>query len=148
MSAECCCSAGIQIFSDWIIPEGMIQRRLGAFYEKNPVMARLIATPVALLSGIIKVFLFPVICVIGIVVMPIIALIRTCQGEKNGRDRMKAWGLCIVGVAASIAFLGVTCYYLPLITSSAILVVIMSISIILHVHKLVKEPVEPPLFRA
>lgn len=146
MSIESCVSGGISIFSDWVIPEGIVQRRLGDFYEQHPVMSRLIVTPIALVSGILKVFLFPVICLVGVVVMPIIALVRACQGREETGHWLEAWVFCILGVAASATFLIVSCYYIPLIASMAIFVALTGISIILHVHKLVKEPVEPPTY--
>lgn len=136
---KCCLAA--HYFSDWLSPEGLIQRHcLGAFYERHPVMSRVLATPIALISGIAKVFLFPAICAVGIVVMPIIAIIRACQGKKDGGEWLKAWCFSILGLAVSIAFIAMACYYLPLIVTCACLVAFLAISIIAQVHKLVKEP--------
>jgi hypothetical protein len=136
---QCCLAANY--FSDWIVPEGWIQRGcLGPFYERHPVMSRVLATPIAFFSGTVKVFFFPVFCAVGILVMPIIAIIRACQGKKDGGEWLKAWCFSIVGLAASIAFIAVACYYLPLIVTCALLVTFLAISIIAHVYKLVKEP--------
>jgi uncharacterized membrane protein len=146
MSIGSCCSPGWEIFGNLIIPEGMVQRRLGDFYKEHPVMSRLIATPIALISGIIKVFLFPLICLVGMVVMPIVALVCTCRKEKNSCEWLSAWGFCILGVTLSVTFLAVSCYYLPLVASMALLIAFISASIISHVRKLVAEPLKPPPF--
>lgn len=139
MSSTCCCSEGLQTFSDWVIPEAYIQRHhLGDFYRNNPLMSRLIATPIALFSGIIKTFLFPVICLVGVVVMPIIALIKA--GKKEGSDWLKGWFFSILGASVSCALLAVSCFYLPLIVTAALLATFLSISVVIHVYKLVKEP--------
>jgi hypothetical protein len=78
---------------------------------------------------------------VGVVVMPIIALIRLCQGKRDSTDWLKAWCFCLLGLSASIAFFGVTCYYFPLVTSFGLLITFICISIILHVYKYVKEPI-------
>jgi hypothetical protein len=144
MVAGNCCLAGIGLFGDWVIPEGKIQRRCGNFFQKKPLLSRFIATPIALVSGIVKVFLFPLICLVGVVVMPIIALIRCCLGKKDGVTWLQAWCFSILGVVASLAFVGATCFALPLIASSALLTLLVAGSIIFHVYKLVKEPRMPP----
>jgi hypothetical protein len=146
MSTESCCSAGVRIFSDWIIPEGCLHRHLGDFYRNNPIMSRLVVTPLALLSGIVKVFLFPLMCAVGIAAMPMIALLRALQGKKDGGGWLQAWCFSILGVTASVAFMGLSCYYLPLVASSFILVTLITLSVIIHIQKLVKEPEEPPPF--
>ncbi len=132
--------SAVQIFSDWVIPEGIIQRELGDFYKENPVMARVIVAPIALTSGVLKVALFPIITLVGILVMPIIAAVRACQGDKQACEWLKATGLCVLGFTGSILFIGMMCYYMPLIASTAFLVSFLSVSIICHVYKLSQEP--------
>ena len=147
MATEACCQTGMKIFSDWVIPEGIVQRKLGDFYENHPIMSRLLVAPVALFTGFMKVFFFPLICLVGVVAMPIIALVRSCRGNNDGGGWLQAWCFCILGVAATAAFLGVACYYLPLINSATILVIMLAISIVLHVGTLLKEPKEPLSFQ-
>jgi len=143
MAIAPCFSDGMRIFNDWIIPERLLQQRLGVFYRYHPIMSRLMVTPLAFLSGIFKVVLFPLICTVGLVVMPFIALIRSCRGQ-NGKNWLLAWSFCLLGVGASITYLVVTCYYLPLVASTAILVAALAVSLIFHVDRLVKEPIKPP----
>lgn len=142
MSSACQCSTGCGLFSDWVVPEGILQRKLGKFYANHPVMSRVLATPIATICGIAKVVLFPMICLIGMIAMPIIAIIRAGIGKKDGGEWVKAWCFSILGVAGCIAFFGFSTYYLPLISTSAFLVGGISLSIIVHVYKFVKEP--PP----
>lgn len=151
-TSNCCSLLDSEVFVNLIIPEGMIHRHLGEFYETYPIGARLIATPIAFLTGSLKVILFPIICAIGVIVMPILAIIRACSPDKQdagspGRrgpgDYLKAWCFCIIGLGASIAFISLTTYHLNLVTSSGLFVGILSISIIIHVYKLVKEPPPP-----
>jgi hypothetical protein len=144
MSTQCCCSAGFDIFTDLVVYEGVIHSRLGEFYQENPIMARVIATPIALIAGFVKVILFPVICVIGVVVLPILACVRAIRKEVGAGDLMKAWVFCLLGLAISAAFLIIAVHHLSLVASGALLITAISISIVVHVYKLVKEPPPPP----
>lgn len=139
-SENSCLSSGRSVFCTWLMPETLIHARLGSYYQENPMAARVVATPIAFLSGVVKLFLFPVICTVGIIVMPIIALIRACQDKPHNGSWLSAWCFCILGVAASVAFVGVTTFHVPLVISVGIFVALLSISITLHVYKLVKEP--------
>ena len=140
MSASSCFSSGGSIFCSWVIPETLIHAQLGQFYQESPFGSRVIATPLALISGIIKLFLFPLICAVGIVVMPIIALIRVCQGKKDLGPWLGAWAFCVLGFATSVSFIGVTTFHLPLIASVGAFISLLSVSITLHVYQFVKEP--------
>lgn len=139
MSDTSCLSSGSSLFCNWVMPETLVHDKLGSFYRSNPTGSRIIATPLALISGLVKVFLFPLICAIGVVVMPIIALIRACQG-KDYSSWLSAWFFSALGLAFSVAFMGVTTFHLPLVATVGIFVSFLSISITLHVYHFVKEP--------
>jgi hypothetical protein len=132
-----CLASSFSIFSDCIIPEGIMQRRLGTFYAQHPIMSRLIASPIALISGTIKTLLFPVICAVGLVALPIIALLKN---EGKTGPWIGAWCFCLLGVVLSGAFIASVAFQLPLIVSSGLFVSFLAISIIFHVYTLVKEP--------
>ena len=140
MSTESCCSSGINLWCDWVIPEGIIHRKLGDFYRDSPVMSRVAFTPIALISGILKPFFFPLICAVGVVVQPIIALVHAWRGEKEWKKWLQAFCFSFIGLVASIAILGIAIYFLPLVATVAILVTLIALSITIHVYKLVKEP--------
>lgn len=122
------------------MPETLIHNQLDQFYQENPIGARIIATPLALISGVVKVFLFPIICAVGVVVMPLIALIQACQGKKDFGPWLSAWVFSVLGLASSVAFIGVTTFHLPLVASVGIFFSLLSLSITLHVYQFVKEP--------
>jgi multidrug transporter EmrE-like cation transporter len=137
----CCCDKGCDLFRYWVIPESFIQERLGSIYEQHPIMSRIVATPIAFFSGFLKVFLFPIICLVGIVTMPLFALLSKCKGRtEDSSNWLKAWGFCILGLGISIAFLAITCYQLPLVVSCGLFVGLLAVSITIHVYRLVKEP--------
>lgn len=140
MSESSCFSSAGSIFCGWVMPETLIHAQLGQFYRDNPIGARVIATPLAFLSGVMKLILFPVICAVGIVVMPIIALIRVCQGKTDRGPWLAAWAFSVLGFAASVSFIGVTTFHLPLIASVGAFISLLSVSITLHVYQFVKEP--------
>ncbi len=142
--SSCCPSAGCEIFTNFVIPEGMIHSRLGSFYAKNPIMSRVIATPVGLICGVAKVFLFPVICLVSLVAMPIMAIIRSSPpNKKDGGEWLKAWLFSFIGLAAYVAILCVPVFYLNLVTSIGLFIALFSFSIVIHIYKFVKEP-QPP----
>lgn len=141
MSSDCCCAGGLKKSNDWFGPEFIIHRHLGSFYRDNPIMSRLITIPIAALTGALKVALFPLIAVVGLVVMPMIALVRFSQGKKEeGVEWLQAWGFCVLAVAGSVAFLGLFAFHIPLTWSIALIATAMTISIIIHVYKIAKEP--------
>ncbi len=140
MSESSCFSSGGSIFCSWVMPEALIHAQLGRSYRENPVGTRVIATPLALISGIVKLFLFPVICAVGVVVMPLIALIKACQGKANYGPWLSAWVFSVLGLAGSAAFIGVTTFHLPLIASVGMFISLLSVSVTLHVYQFVKEP--------
>jgi len=140
---EClgCCSKGFEIFTDWVIPEGIVHRRLGPLYANHPVMSRFLATPIALISGIVKIFLFPIICLVGAIALPLVAAARHFLNKGDGKEFLKSFGFCVLGFSASILFLSITSYYTPLLGSSALFLGLLSVSITIHVYKLMQEPV-------
>src|SRR5262249_30680419 len=135
------CTSGLDIFVDWVIPEGIVQRRLGSFYKNNSILARVIAVPIACVSALLKVPLFPLICLVGLIAMPVLAIIRLLQRKEDARDWLKAWCFTVVGVALSLAFIMISAYSVPLVISSAILIGVFCLSIAVHTYTLVKEPV-------
>jgi len=135
-----CCGAACQIYRDWIIPEGMIQRRLGKFYANHPIMSRIIASTYGVLGGFIKTFLIPLISLVGTVVMPIIALARFVFKKRDAGDWLKAWAFTFITFTASCVFLALACYDLRLIQTSILISTFIASSIIGHVYTLIKEP--------
>lgn len=106
-------------------------------------MSRIIATPVAAVSGSAKVLLFPLITLVGLVTMPFAAIGEAYNGDKREAiNWLQAWTFCLLGFSASLAFLAFTGYCLPLIGSTAIFVSVVALSIIFHVHLMVKEPIK------
>ena len=140
MSQSSCFSSGGSIFCSWVMPETLVHPQLDQFYRQNPIGARVIATPLALISGIVKLFLFPIICAVGVVIMPLIALIKACQGKKDFGPWLSAWAFSLLGLAGSVAFMSVTTFHLPLLASVGIFLSLLTISITLHVYQFVKEP--------
>jgi hypothetical protein len=134
-----CFSSGAELFYKMAMPESLIHARLGECYEKNPCLSRVVATPLVVLSGIVKFFLLPVICLVGLLVLPIIAIIRACHNQPVGK-LLGAWCFCILGLISYGAFLSVTTFHLPLVASAGIFIALLSISITLHVHQFMKEP--------
>ncbi len=133
-------SSGCSLFSYWMMPERLIHEQLGDYYRENPIGSRLFATPVALLSGMVKIFLFPLICAVGVIALPIIALVRYSQEKKETGAWLTAWAFSLLGVAASAAFIGAVTFHLPLVASAGLIILLLAASITYHVYYLVKEP--------
>lgn len=135
------------ILADLFGPEFIAQRNMGGTFRKYPVGARIASGTVATVSGLLKPFLCPLIAALGIVLMPIKAGVASCRGDVEGtKGYLEAWVFCILTVAATVAFLAVTTYFMPLIWSSSLGVVMVALSVILHVQKAMREPGEllPP----
>lgn len=136
------CAGGIEIADNFFSPEFYyIHRHLGSLYQENPTMARLIATPLAMLSGMTKVLLAPVISAVGTIAMPIIALTLYWQGKENSGDWLQAWYFCLLGVGLSIACLTMLSS-VPMVYSTSVLALAVSLSIVIHVHKAVQIPTD------
>lgn len=143
------CDSGLKISNSFFAPEAYLKDRyLGDFYANHLVMSRYTMVPVGALCGFSKPFLFPVISAIGVVVLPIIALLKLADGHrndkpesiKNGKDCLKAWAFSILGVGATIAFLAITAYFIPLVWSSALFLSFTVVSVSVHVYLMAKEP--------
>lgn len=138
----CACSHSCSIFSSLVIPEQFLHGKLGSCYEKRPVMSRIVATPIACVAGAVKPLLFPLICAVGVVTFPLIALIRACLGKKDGGEWLKAWVFSVIGSLGVALFVLAGGYYFSLVTSSAILISVLSFSITLHVYTYLKQPLK------
>lgn|GEM_PF-5462107 len=134
------CSSGCSLFYHWVMFESSIHNDLGDFYHENPIGSRVIATPIALIMGMAKVILFPVICAIGIIAMPIIAMVKVYQGKPEWEARLSAWCFCVLGLASFATFICVSTFHIPLNASIGLLIVFFSISISIHGYELFKEP--------
>lgn len=132
------CSGGLEISSNFYGFDIYLKEnstKLGELYKNYPVMSRIVATPIAVFSGTVKVFLFPVISAIGLIALPIIALIRCVRGDKNNGNWCMGSVFCLLGVVGSIAFFGITGFYLPVVVSAILFAGAIALSICIHVYK-------------
>lgn len=138
-----CCSA-IAICEDLFSPEFMIHRKLGNLYRDHPLSSRLVAVPLAVLTGALKVAAFPFIAIIGAIACPIIALVQLYRGDKESScNWLKVGGFCILGVAGSLTFLALFSFHLPILWSGILGASAITVSIVIHVYKAAKEPILP-----
>lgn len=141
---NCKCSLGADRFCHWIVPEVLVHNELGQFYKDHPIGSRILAATIALFDGALKPLLFPVMCAVGVVAMPIIAGVQLARGEnEDACEWGKAWIFCVLGAAATLGFVTIMTFYLPLTATVAILTGFIAFSIVIHVYKLVKEPPLP-----
>ncbi|NGX62288.1 MAG: hypothetical protein K940chlam9_01785 [Chlamydiae bacterium] len=137
------CSSTCGILKGWFAPEYLVKEKtcVAGHYETSHILSRVVVTPLATIDGFAKVFLAPLMALVGVVAMPIIALVRKCAlGKDDGGKWMKAWGVCLLTTVGTVAFLVVTGYYIPLLASTAIFVSLFAASICLHVYLGVKAP--------
>jgi hypothetical protein len=138
----CCYGRTSGILADLFGPEFILQRNMGENFRKYPVGARVAAGAAATVSGLFKPFLCPLIAATGLLLLPIKAGIASYRGDAQGtKDYLKAWSFCILSIGLTVAFLTTTTYFMPLVYSSALVVGIVSLSIIFHVKKAMKEPI-------
>lgn len=142
-----CCAGGLEKSNNWFGPEFVIHKTkcVGEFYKTHPVMSRLIAVPLVALTGTVKVVGFPFIALVGMVVFPIMAIIRASQGRREEAvQNLQACGFCALAIVGTVAFLGLFAFNMPLVWSLALIAAGVAISIIIHVYKIAKEPSEIP----
>lgn len=140
-----CCKA-LEIMGDLYGPEFIIQRRYGAVYEQYPFGTRVATVPLAALLGFIKPVVIPLLAALGLVLFPILAVTRMFHGDITGaRGYLISTGLCLLTLMGSLGFVAVIAYSLPLVWSSAVMITIFAISVILHVRQAVKSPIVPLL---
>lgn len=141
---NCTYSLGTDRFCQWIIPEALVHNELSKFYKDYPIGSRLLAGVIGLINGTLKPLLFPIMCAVGVVAMPIIAAVQLARGEKEDAcEWMKAWVFCVLGAAATLGFVTIMTFYLPLTATAVIMTGFIAFSIVIHVYKLVKEPPPP-----
>lgn len=136
----CDCSGVGKAYHTFYSPEHLIGLKLGSFYQDCPIMSRVVLIPLAAINGVAKTILFPLLSLIGTLVMPIIALIRACLGKRDTADWLKAWTFSVLGFAGFVAFCAVSAFYLPLTASAGIFLGGMCVSIAFHVYRAVQEP--------
>jgi len=143
----CCTGRTSGILADLFGPEFIAVRNMKGTYQRHPVGARIGTGTVAAVSGLLKPFLAPLIAALGLVLMPIMAGVASQKGDVEGtKGYLKAWGFCALTIGATVAFMAITTYFMPLLWSSALVVVIVTLSVIFHVQKAMKEPgTLPPL---
>lgn len=96
----------------------------------NTSVRAILAVP----SAILKTLLFPVTCLIGLVVFPIIALISlTCESQCSDKY-MTATVLCFLGAVASIGFLAAAAFYQRLTIRTTLWVTAAAFSISIGIH--------------
>ncbi len=121
-------------------PEFILQRNMP--YRSHPVASRVAMGTVATISGIIMPFLSPLLAALGFILMPILAGVVACMGDSKGaKGYLQAWGVSVFTLAASVAFMSLTTFYLPLIWSSVLAISLIGLSVILHVRKAMKDPI-------
>lgn len=136
------CSGGLEISSNFYGFDLYLKEHsttLGELYKNHPVMSRIVASVIAAISGTIKVFLFPVISAIGLIALPIIALVRCVKGERNNGNWCMGSVYCLLGIAGSIAFFGITGFCLPVVASASLFAGAIAFSICIHVYKANKD---------
>jgi hypothetical protein len=137
----CCAGRTSGILADLFGPEFILHRNMKGTFRNYPVGARVGFGTAAAISGLFKPFLCPLIAALGLVLMPIKAGIASHRGDVEGtKSYLKAWGFCFLTVAGTFTFLTVSTYFMPLLWSSALVVVIVTLSVIFHVQKAMKEP--------
>ncbi|MCC5832674.1 MAG: hypothetical protein JJU12_06500 [Chlamydiales bacterium] len=137
----CCAGRTGGILADLFGPEFILHRNMGETFRKHPVAARVGFGTAATLSGLVKPLICPLIAALGLVLMPIKAGVASYKGDVEGaKANLKAWGFCCLTIVATVAFFAVTTYCMPLLWSSALAIAILSLSVICHVHKAMKEP--------
>jgi hypothetical protein len=139
--SSCVCSEGFKIFCNGLAPEEFARGRMGKIYRDHPIMSRVVATPLAVIFGIIKVLLFPVFIAVGLVALPIIGLKRFfCSKDKPIYPWFQAWGFCLIGLGLTIGFMSLSTFNIPVFYCSLIFMGVISLSITVHVHRALKEP--------
>lgn len=116
---------------------------MGNFYRDHAVMARVVFIPVALVSGLVKGLLFPIITTIQTLIFSIIAIVRIIQRKNDDAHYWQAAALSFVGASTCVVFFVLSAYYLPISAASGIYMTGVAISVTVHIYRACRGPVVP-----
>jgi hypothetical protein len=137
-------SEGFKISNHFFDPLGCAVQKtelMRNFYKNYPLASRFVTVSSNTILGIIKVFALPFLSVIGIVVMPIMAIIKACRNNaQEAKQYLAATVFCLLAAAGAAAFIGLSGFKLPLIQGASLVVGGCAISVIIHVHRVVVGP--------
>ncbi|MCB1181019.1 MAG: hypothetical protein KDK55_03235 [Chlamydiia bacterium] len=129
-------------------PEEVIRRRCGSLYASHPILARAIFVPVNIVSGAVKPCLFPAVAVIGVLVIPIIAVgcyviglaTKDAKWSQYGKGWLKAWTWSLLAVGALVGGLMIYTYFLPFTVLTSLFITAVGISIGIHTYRAFLDP--------
>lgn len=138
-------SQGYALYDKWMMPETLLQEKFAKAYLKHPITSRTVAIGVATLSGILKPFYAVAVSLVGVVVMPIIALISAILAPKGTKLQeagkwLVSWSFSLLTVTGATAYLLVSAYYLPITYSACLVIGVWGLCIAIHIYKAAKTP--------
>lgn len=130
-------ATAIDIVNNWFDPPiWETSACYGTLYKNHPVMSRVVFMPLSLIRGVVKVFLFPLVTVVGAVVLPLFGIFKSLWHSKCvGWEEIKAGGICLLGAGLFITYALLSAYHIPLIASSSIFMGAILISTSVHIYR-------------
>ncbi|MFN0065967.1 MAG: DUF5422 family protein [Chlamydiales bacterium] len=127
---------GLKLFSDFCDPISWGLERSKTAQKYNCICKSACLPFNGMVIGLIKPLLAPIIAAIGLVVFPIMAVIRALQGrEADTKAHFQAFFVSIIVIAAVVGFVMISGNYLKLKTSLGVVSAVMAASVAFHVYR-------------
>lgn len=116
-------------------------KKMGAFYEKSPVISRCLFISYAAAASVINPVLFIIHAAILSIALPIIGAIKGYKGEGElGINYIKAGALNLLGVVSVAAFFWVAAYYIPVTGSASIYIGATVACLVVRIYRASEAP--------
>lgn len=128
MSLSACCSGGFEVSNDFHYLEGICC--------EERVLCEPCSIAGAVVSAIFKTLVFPITCALATIVFTARALYELGNGNtEKSQVYAAAAFLNLVGFVASMAFLVISAYFMPVMGGSVVVLSFMTLSIVVHVKR-------------
>lgn len=130
-------TTAIGIVNTWFDPPVWERSKCyDSFYKEHPVMSRAIFMPLALIRGIAKVFLYPLVALVGAIVLPLFGILKCLWNSKCvGWEEVKAGGICLLGAGLFATYMLLSAYHFSFVASSSIFMGAILVSTSVHIYR-------------